>query len=122
VRDVLSEDWTEEKARKYLREGILMNMASPLVSDAGEAIDVDAEQIKKRLQIIRKILASECMVEDDASEVMLLDMVMNALADRIEVYRIQAKAGDAEDMGHVVDLRYKADRRLIESVDSLKKI
>ena len=119
---ILSEDWTEEKARKYLRDGFLVGLAAPLVTGSGAPLGINQEHVKQRLKVVRKILAEECMVVDDASEVMMLDVVMNALADRIEVNQVQAKDGDSEDMTRVMDLRYKADRRLLEAVDSLKKI
>ena len=51
---------------------------------------------------------------------MMLDMVMSALGDRIEIYRMSVKGRDAAGMERILDLRYKADRRLIETVNALK--
>ena len=70
--------------------------------------------------MIRKVLANECMVEDDATDVMLLDMVMSALTDRIEVYRLESEHRDLENVEQILEIRYKADRRLIETVMALK--
>ena len=70
--------------------------------------------------MVRRVLADECMVEDDVTDVMMLDMVMSALGDRIEIYRMSVKGRDAAGMERILDLRYKADRRLIETVNALK--
>ena len=80
----------------------------------------DTKSLAEPLQGIRKVLADECMVEDDFADVMLLDVVMNALADRIEVYRLQSQNSSLEDAELILDLRYKADRRLIEAISALK--
>ena len=73
-----------------------------------------------RLRTIRGVLADECMVEDDATDVMLLEMVMGALQDRIEIHRMKTDNASAEEVERLMDLRYKADRRLIETVQALK--
>ena len=119
ISEILSETWTEDRARKFLSEGFLTTLATPLVTD-GPVSPIDTQALSERLQVVRKVLADECMVEDDATDVILLDMVMNALADRIEVYRLALQDGRLEDVGQVLELRYKADRRLIETVVALK--
>lgn len=119
ISEILSETWTEDRARKLLSEGFLTMLATPLVTD-GPVSPIDTRALAERLEVIRKVLADECMVEDDATDVILLDMVMNALADRIEVYRLALQDGRLEDVGQVLELRYKADRRLIETVVALK--
>ncbi len=70
--------------------------------------------------MIRKVLADECMVADDVTDVMLLDMVMNAMADRLDIYRLEAGDKTPEDLEVILELRYKADRRLIETLNALK--
>ena len=80
----------------------------------------DSADLEAALKVIRKVLADECMVEDDAADVILLDMAIKALADRIEVYWLQADSNSLEDMELILELRYKADRRLIETVTALK--
>ncbi len=82
--------------------------------------EIDAEELRERLKDIRKVLAEECMVQDDVTDVIVLDAVMNALADRIDVYRIRAENGDLKGVEQMLDLRHKADRRLIDAVASLK--
>ena len=72
--------------------------------------------------MIRKVLADECMVADDVTDLMLLDVLMNALSDPVDVCHLQSQksqrtGGYRRDLRH---LRYKADRRLIEAVNALK--
>ncbi len=119
VADVLSDSWTEEKARKYLSEGFLATLSTRLVT-RGKVEEIDEEALQERLKVVRRVLADECMVEDDASDLILLDMVMNALADRLEVYRITSKGASPEKLGQILELRYNADRRLIDTVNALK--
>ena len=119
VADILSDSWTEEKARKYLSEGFLATLSTRLVT-RGKVEEIDEEALQERLKVVRRVLADECMVEDDASDLILLDMVMNALADRLEVYRLTAKGASPEKLGQILELRYNADRRLIEAVTALK--
>jgi hypothetical protein len=119
ISEILSETWTEDKARRFLSEGFLTMLATPLVTD-GPVNPIDTQALSERLRVIRKVLADECMVEDDATDVILLDMVMNALADRIEVYRLELGDENLEDVEQILELRYKADRRLIETVMALK--
>ena len=120
VTEILAETWTEEKARKFVGEGFLADLSPPVVSDGDSAPLKDMDALREPLRSIRRNLADECMVEDDVADVMLLDLVMNALADRIEVYRLQAGDGEWADIERVVELRYKADRRLIETIAALK--
>ena len=75
---------------------------------------------KSRLKAIRRVLADECMVADDVADIMLLDVVMGALADRVEVCRLQASPQSLKDMDVLLDMRCKADKRLIEAVNALK--
>ncbi|MDE2887060.1 MAG: hypothetical protein OXR72_02530 [Gemmatimonadota bacterium] len=119
VADILSDSWTEEKARKYLSEGFLATLSTRLVS-RGKVEEIDEEALRERLKVIRRVLADECMVEDDASDLILLDMVMNALADRLEVYRLTSRGASPEKLVQILELRYNADRRLIEAVTALK--
>ncbi len=119
VVEILADTWTEEKARKYLSEGFLATLSTRLVSqDTIEEIDDAA--LRDRLKVVRRVLADECMVEDDASDLILLDMVMNALEDRLEVYRLTAKDTGTEELAQILELRYKADRRLIDTLTALK--
>jgi hypothetical protein len=117
--EILTDTWTDEKARKYLSEGFLATLSTPLVS-RDKVEEIDEEALRDRLKVVRRVLADECMVEDDASDVILLDMVMNALADRLEVYRLTAKDASPETLVQIVQLRYNADRRLIDTVTALK--
>ena len=119
VVEILTDTWTDEKARKYLSEGFLATLSTPLVS-RDKVEEIDEEALRDRLKVVRRVLADECMVEDDASDVILLDMVMNALADRLEVYRLTAKDASPETLVQIVQLRYNADRRLIDTVTALK--
>lgn len=119
VADILSDTWTEEKARKYLSEGFLATLSTPLVSRS-KVEPIDEEALRDRLKVVRRVLADECMVEDDASDLILLDMVMNALADRLEVYRLTSGNANPEQLDQILQLRYNADRRLIETVTALK--
>ena len=115
-----AETWTEEKTRKFLSDGFIATLSLGLTSGGEGEAQPNAETLQEPLKVIRKVLADECMVEDDATDVMLLDMVMNALADRIEIYRLQAEKDKWEDIDLLLDLRYKADRRLIETIVALK--
>ena len=119
VVEILSDAWTEEKARKYLSEGFLATLSAPLVSRK-KVEEIDEEALRDRLKVVRRVLADECMVEDDASDLILLDMVINALADRLEVYRLSSRDASPEKLVHLVQLRYHADRRLIDTVTALK--
>ena len=119
VAEILSDAWTEEKARKYLSEGFLATLSTPLVSRS-KVEQIDEEALRDRLKVVRRVLADECMVEDDASDLILLDMVMNALADRLEVYRLTSRSASPEQLDRILQLRYNADRRLIETVTALK--
>jgi hypothetical protein len=116
---ILEETWSEDRARKIMSEGFLVSLAAPLKSSE-EIPGLDADVLADRLRVVRRVLADECMVEDDVTDVMMLDMVMNALADRIEVYRLTADGTGAEHLERILELRYKADRRLIETVTALK--
>lgn len=119
LTELLAESWTEEKTREYLNDGILTRLSPGLVKGNGETID-DAEVIKDPLKAIRRVLADECMVADDVADIMLLDVVMGALADRIEVCRLQASSQSLQDMDLLLDMRCKADKRLMEAVTALK--
>jgi hypothetical protein len=119
VVDILTDTWTEEKARKYLSEGFLATLSTPLVSRE-KVEEIDDEALRDRLKVVRRVLADECMVEDDASDLILLDMVMNALADRLEVYRLTAADASPEKLVQILQLRYNADRRLIDTMTALK--
>ncbi len=119
VTEILAENWSEDRARKILSEGFLVSLAAPLTSDA-DVPSLDDGALADRLQVVRRVLADECMVEDDVTDVLMLDMVMSALGDRIEIYRMSVKGRDAAEMERILDLRYKADRRLIETVNALK--
>ena len=119
IVEILSDNWTEEKARKYLSEGFLATLSTPLVSRS-KVEQIDEEALRDRLKVVRRVLADECMVEDDASDLILLDMVMNALADRLEVYRLTSRSASPGQLDQILQLRYNADRRLIETVTALK--
>ncbi len=119
VVDILTDTWTEEKARKYLSEGFLATLSTPLVS-RDKVEEIDNEALRDRLNVVRRVLADECMVEDDASDLILLDMVMNALADRLEVYRLTAADASPEKLVQILQLRYNVDRRLIDTLTALK--
>lgn len=119
LADLMAETWTEDKARRFLSEGLLAQL-SPRLLGQSEIRIPDAAALREPLRMIRKVLADECMVADDATDVMLLDLVMNALIDRIDVCRLQAKSQAPEDIEVLLDLRYKADRRLIEALNALK--
>ena len=96
-------------------------LAVPLVPET-KADPIDLDAVRERLQVVRKLLAEECMVEEDATDTVLLDLVMNAITDRIDVFRLQPENGDSEEIARILDLRYKADRRLIETVTALRKV
>ena len=119
VMEILTDTWTEDKARKYLSDGFLATLSTPLVSRK-KVEEIDEEALRDRLKVVRRVLADECMVEDDASDLILLDMVINALADRLEVYRLTSRDASPEKLVHILQLRYNADRRLIDTVTALK--
>lgn len=118
--EVLSDTWTPDKTKKFLSEGFLANLSFGLISGGEAKTQPNQEALKEPLKGIRKVLAEECMVEDDVTDLMLLDLVMNALGDRIEIYKLQAENRKLEDIDLILDLRYKADRRLIETLLALK--
>jgi hypothetical protein len=119
LMELLATSWTEEKTREFLNDGILARLSPGLVDGHGESIqDIDA--LKEPLKAIRRVLADECMVADDVADIMLLDVVMGALADRVEVCRLQASPQSLKDMDVLLDMRCKADKRLIEAVNALK--
>ena len=117
---ILAESWTEDKTRRFLSDGFLGSLSPGLINTGKQEPLPDADALKESLQMIRKVLADECRVADDVTDLMLLDVVMNALSDRIEVCRLQAESNSLEDMDMILNLRYKADRRLIEAVNALK--
>ncbi len=117
---ILAQSWTEDKARQFISEGFLGSLSPELVNDGNRETIPDAEALKKPLEMVRKVLADECMVADDVTDLMLLDLVMNALSDRIDVCRLQAESNALADIDAILELRYKADRRLIEAVNALK--
>ena len=114
------ESWTEDKTRQLLSEGFLSSLSPEPISNGNKDSIPDADALKEPLQMIRKVLADECMVADDVTDIVLVDVVMNALSDRIEVFRLQAESQSLADMDVILDLRYKADKRLIEAVNALK--
>jgi hypothetical protein len=116
----LAQSWTEDKTRQFINEGFLGSLSPELVNNSKREPIPDAETLKEPLKMIRKILADECMVADDVTDLMLLDVVMNALSDRIDVCRLQAETNSLADIDAILELRYKADRRLIEAVNALK--
>ncbi len=117
---ILAQSWTEDKTRRFLSEGFLGSLSAELVDRGKRESIPDAEMLKEPLQMIRKVLADECMVADDIADLLLLDVVMNALSDRIDVCRLQAESNALADIDVILELRYKADRRLIEAVNALK--
>jgi hypothetical protein len=119
LMELLAVSWTEEKTREYLNEGVLARLSPGLVEGNGESIK-DIGALKEPLKAIRRVLADECMVADDVADIMLLDVVMGALADRIEVCLLQAKPQSLQDMNVLLDMRCKADKRLMEAVGALK--
>lgn len=116
----MAQSWTEDKTRQFISEGFLGSLSPELVNNGKSETIPDAEKLKKPLEMIRKVLADECMVADDVTDLMLLDVVMNALSDRIDVCRLQAESNALSDIDAILELRYKADRRLIEAVNALK--
>ena len=116
---MLSETWTEEKARKFLADGFLTAL-SPGIMESGEETVADGPDLAGPMRTIRRVLADECMVQDDATDVMLLDLVVKALSDWTQVYRIQPKDGELEEVERLMDIRSKADRRLMEAITALK--
>ena len=120
LTQILAQSWTEDKTRQFISEGFLGSLSPELVNNGKSESLPDAEKLKKPLEMIRKVLADECMVADDITDLMLLDVVMNALSDRIDVFRLQAESNALSDIDAILELRYKADRRLIEAVNALK--
>ena len=120
LTQILAQSWTEDKTRQFINEGFLGSLSPELVNNSKREPIPDAETLKEPLKMIRKILADECMVADDVTDLMLLDVVMNALSDRIDVCRLQAETNSLADIDAILELRYKADRRLIEAVNALK--
>ena len=120
LTQILAQSWTEDKTRQFISEGFLGSLSPELVNNGKSETIPDAEKLKAPLQMIRKVLADECMVADDVTDLMLLDVVMNALSDRIDVCRLQAESNALADIDAILELRYKADRRLIEAVNALK--
>ena len=120
LTQILAQSWTEDKTRQFISEGFLGSLSPELVNNGNSESIPDAERLKKPLEMIRKVLADECMVADDVTDLMLLDVVMNALSDRIDVCRLQAESNSLSDIDAILELRYKADRRLIEAVNALK--
>ena len=120
LTQILAQSWTEDKTRQFISEGFLGSLSPELVNNSKREPIPDAETLKEPLKMIRKILADECMVADDVTDLMLLDVVMNALSDRIDVCRLQAETNSLADIDAILELRYKADRRLIEAVNALK--
>ena len=120
LTQILAQSWTEDKTRQFISEGFLGSLSPELVNNGKSETIPDAEKLKKPLEMIRKVLADECMVADDITDLMLLDVVMNALSDRIDVCRLQAESNALSDIDAILELRYKADRRLIEAVNALK--
>ncbi|MEE2752371.1 MAG: hypothetical protein VX910_00195 [Candidatus Latescibacterota bacterium] len=116
---MLSETWTEDKARKFLSDGFLSSL-SPDILDSESKDLREAPKLEQSLRTIRRVLAEECMVEDDATDVMLLDIVVKALSDWILVYRIKAKDGALDEVERLMDIRSKADRRLMDAIAALK--
>ncbi len=120
LTQILAQSWTEDKTRQFISEGFLGSLSPEMVNNGNSESIPDAERLKKPLEMIRKVLADECMVADDVTDLMLLDVVMNALSDRIDVCRLQAESNALADIDAILELRYKADRRLIEAVNALK--
>ena len=115
---MLSERWTEEKARKFLSEGFLASLSPDIMGSTAD--DTDAPDLDQPMRTIRRVLADECMVQDDATDVILLDMVVKALSDWTQVYRIKPKDGALDEVERLMDIRAKADRRLREAIAALK--
>ena len=120
LTQILAQSWTEDKTRQFISEGFIGSLSPELVNNGKSETIPDAERLKEPLKMIRKVLADECMVADDVTDLMLLDVVMNALSDRIDVCRLQAESNALADIDAILELRYKADRRLIEAVNALK--
>jgi hypothetical protein len=116
---MLADTWTEEKARKFLSEGFLSNI-SPDILDPESQDAGGAPELEQPLRMIRRVLADDCMVEDDATDVMLLDIVIKSLSDWTLVYRIKPKDGALEEVDRLMDIRAKADRRLMSAIAALK--
>ena len=116
---MLSETWTEEKARKFLADGFLTAL-SPDIMGSGDKSSSDGPDLEGPMRTIRRVLADECMVQDDATDVMLLDLVVKALTDWTQVYRIEPKDGALDEVERLMDIRSKADRRLMEAITALK--
>ena len=116
---MLNETWTEDKTRRFLSDGFLSNL-SPDILGVGEEKDKDRPDRGQPMQMIRRVLADECMVQDDATDVMLLDLVVKALSDWTQVYRITPTDGALDEVDRLMDIRSKADRRLMEAITALK--
>ncbi len=115
---MLAEKWTEEKARKFLSDGFLANLSPDIMGGTGDS--AAAYDLDQPLRTIRRVLADECMVQDDATDVMLLDLVVKALADWAQVYQIKPKDGALDEVERLMDIRSKADRRLMAAITALK--
>lgn len=115
---MLSETWTEDKARKFLADGFLAQLSPDVMGKEDTASD--GPDLNEPMRVIRKVLADECMVQDDATDVMLLDLVVKALSDWTQVYRIQPREDALDEVERVMDIRAKADKRLMEAVAALK--
>ena len=116
---MLEEQWTEDKARRFLSEGFLANL-TPDITSAKKSSEAEGPDLTGPLRMIRKVLADECMVQDDATDVMLLDLVIKALSDWTQVYRIQPEKDALEEVERLMDIRSKADKRLMEAITALK--
>ncbi len=117
----MNETWTEERARKFLSEGFLADLSPGLLTTVDEKSSPDRAALEAPMRVIRRVLADECMVQDDATDVMLLDMVVKALQDWTQVYRLRPETEtNLSDVGRILDIRAKADRRLIDSIGALK--
>ena len=116
---MLSEEWTEEKARNFLKQGFLVKL-TPDIMGSATGDDANSPDLAQPLRTIRRVLADECMVQDDATDVMLLDLVVKALSDWIQVYRITPKEGELDEIERLMDIRSKADRRLMDAITALK--
>jgi len=97
------------------QDGIVAAWSIPIRADN------EIRRIEDVLRGIRKALEEECMVgQDDASERVLLDLVMNAIRDRITVHRIQPITRDLEETERLLRLRNQTDRHVVEMLTALK--
>ena len=118
---MMNETWTEARARKFLSEGFLADLSPGLLTALEEKSSPDRATLDAPIRSIRRVLADECMVQDDATDVMLLDMVVKALQDWTQVYRIRPESeSNLDEVERILDIRGKADRRLIEAIGALK--